>query len=95
MSRNSHGENQSKPSLNFRTSYYGFGSISFESKIMVSVLFCLSIVLFWIACGWRTTNLVLVADAITDPLVGYYSDELDQDGAEDILLCTLQLFRLP
>ena len=72
-------ENQSKPSLNFRTKfYYGFGSISFGIKnngFSYFVLFVYSSVLglpAWMA--GLALNLVLVADAITDPLVGYYSD---------------------
>ena len=72
-------ENQSKSSINFRTKfYYGFGSISFGIKnngFSFFVLFVYSSVLGLPA--WMTglaLNLVLIADAITDPLVGYYSD---------------------
>ena len=72
-------ESQPKPKINFRTKfYYGFGSISFGIKnngFSYFVLFVYSSVLglpAWMA--GLALNLVLVADAITDPLVGYYSD---------------------
>ena len=72
-------ESQSKSNLNFKTKfYYGFGSISFGIKnngFSYFVLFVYSSVLGLPA--WMTglaLNLVLIADAITDPLVGYYSD---------------------
>ena len=72
-------ESQPKSNLNFRTKfYYGFGSISFGIKnngFSYFVLFVYSSVLGLPA--WMTglaLNLVLIADAITDPLVGYYSD---------------------
>ena len=65
--------------LNFRTKFfYGFGSISFGIKnngFSYFVLFVYSSVLGlppWMA--GLALNLVLIADAITDPLVGYYSD---------------------
>ena len=65
--------------LNFRTKFfYGFGSISFGIKnngFSYFVLFVYSSVLglpAWMA--GLALNLVLIADAITDPLVGYYSD---------------------
>ena len=74
-------ESQPKPKLNFRTKfYYGFGSISFGIKnngFSYFVLFVYSSVLglpAWMA--GLALNLVLVADAITDPLVGYYSDRM-------------------
>tara|TARA_Y100001970_G_C14228659_1_gene857278 strand:+ start:710 stop:2206 length:1497 start_codon:yes stop_codon:yes gene_type:complete len=60
--------------------FYGFGSISFGIKnngFSYFVLFVYSSVLGLPA--WMTglaLNLVLIADAITDPLVGYYSDRL-------------------
>ena len=56
--------------------YYGFGSISFGIKnngFSYFVLFVYSSVLglpAWMA--GLALNLVLIADAITDPLVGYY-----------------------
>ena len=72
-------ESQPKSKLNFRTKfYYGFGSISFGIKnngFSYFVLFVYSSVLglpAWMA--GLALNLVLIADAITDPLVGYYSD---------------------
>ena len=58
--------------------YYGFGSISFGIKnngFSYFVLFVYSSVLglpAWMA--GLALNLVLIADAITDPLVGYFSD---------------------
>ena len=68
-----------KSKLNFRTKFfYGFGSISFGIKnngFSYFVLFVYSSVLglpAWMA--GLALNLVLIADAITDPLVGYYSD---------------------
>ena len=68
-----------KSKLSFSTKfYYGFGSISFGIKnngFSYFVLFVYSSVLglpAWMA--GLALNLVLVADAITDPLVGYYSD---------------------
>ena len=70
-----------KSKLSFSTKfYYGFGSISFGIKnngFSYFVLFVYSSVLglpAWMA--GLALNLVLVADAITDPLVGYYSDRL-------------------
>ena len=60
--------------------FYGFGSISFGIKnngFSYFVLFVYSSVLglpAWMA--GLALNLVLIADAITDPLVGYYSDRL-------------------
>ena len=60
--------------------YYGFGSISFGIKnngFSYFVLFVYSSVLglpAWMA--GLALNLFLIADAITDPLVGYYSDRL-------------------
>ena len=72
-------ESQPKSNINFRTKfYYGFGSISFGIKnngFSYFVLFVYSSVLglpAWMA--GLALNLVLIADAITDPLVGYYSD---------------------
>ena len=35
-------------------------------------------------------NLVLIADAITDPLVGYFSDRTRSRWGDDIRLCMLQ-----
>jgi len=68
-----------KSKLNFRTKFfYGFGSISFGIKnngFSYFVLFVYSTVLglpAWMA--GLALNLVLVVDAFTDPLVGYYSD---------------------
>ena len=65
--------------LDFKTKFfYGFGSISFGIKnngFSYFVLFVYSSVLglpAWMA--GLALNLVLIADAITDPLVGYYSD---------------------
>ena len=70
-----------KSKLSFSTKfYYGFGSISFGIKnngFSYFVLFVYSSVLglpAWMA--GLALNIVLVADAITDPLVGYYSDRL-------------------
>ena len=70
-----------KSKLSFSTKfYYGFGSISFGIKnngFSYFVLFVYSSVLglpAWMA--GLALNLVLFADAITDPLVGYYSDRL-------------------
>ena len=70
-----------KSKLSFSTKfYYGFGSISFGIKnngFSYFVLFVYSSVLglpAWMA--GLALNLVLIADAITDPLVGYYSDRL-------------------
>ena len=70
-----------KSKLSFSTKFfYGFGSISFGIKnngFSYFVLFVYSSVLglpAWMA--GLALNLVLVADAITDPLVGYYSDRL-------------------
>ena len=74
-------DSQPKPKINFRTKfYYGFGSISFGIKnngFSYFVLFVYSSVLglpAWMA--GLALNLVLVADAITAPLVGYYSDRM-------------------
>ena len=68
-----------KSKLNFRTKFfYGFGSISFGIKnngFSYFVLFVYSSVLglpAWMA--GLALNIVLVVDAFTDPLVGYYSD---------------------
>ena len=65
--------------LDFKTKFfYGFGSISFGIKnngFSYFVLFVYSSVLglpAWMA--GLALNLVLIADAITDPLVGYFSD---------------------
>ena len=68
-----------KSKLNFSTKFfYGFGSISFGIKnngFSYFVLFVYSSVLglpAWMA--GLALNIVLVVDAFTDPLVGYYSD---------------------
>ena len=65
--------------LDFKTKFfYGFGSISFGIKnngFSFFVLFVYNSV-FGLP-GWMTglaLNIILVIDAITDPLVGYYSD---------------------
>ena len=70
-----------KSHLSFRTKFfYGFGSISFGIKnngFSYFVLFVYSSVFglpAWMA--GMALNLILVADAITDPLVGYSSDRL-------------------
>lgn len=70
-----------KSNLSFRTKFfYGFGSISFGIKnngFSYFVLFVYSSVFglpAWMA--GLALNLILVADAITDPLVGYSSDRL-------------------
>jgi Na+/melibiose symporter-like transporter len=70
-----------KSNLSFRTKFfYGFGSISFGIKnngFSYFVLFVYSSVFglpAWMA--GMALNLILVADAITDPLVGYSSDRL-------------------
>ena len=72
-------ENTSNKKIDFRTKFfYGFGSISFGIKnngFSYFVLFVYSSVLglpAWMA--GLALNLVLIADAITDPLVGYFSD---------------------
>ena len=72
-------ENTPKKKIDFKTKfYYGFGSISFGIKnngFSYFVLFVYSSVLglpAWMA--GLALNLVLIADAITDPLVGYFSD---------------------
>ena len=76
--------------------FYGFGSISFGIKnngFSYFVLFVYSSVLGLPA--WMpglALNLVLIADAITDPLVGTIQIDLDLGGEEDIHLCMLQLF---
>ena len=87
-------ELQQTNKLDFKTKFfYGFGSISFGIKNngLVAVLFVYSSVLglpAWMA--GLALNLVLIADAITDPLVGYFLTEQDQDGGDDIRLCMLQ-----
>ena len=70
-----------KSKLGFGTKFfYGFGSISFGIKnngFSYFVLFVYSIAFGlepWMA--GLALNLILVADAITDPVVGYYSDRL-------------------
>ena len=68
-----------KSKLNFRTKFfYGFGSISFGIKnngFSYFVLFVYSQVLgLSPLLAGVALNIVLVVDAITDPLVGYYSD---------------------
>ncbi len=72
-------ENTPTKKIDFRTKFfYGFGSISFGIKnngFSYFVLFVYSSVLglpAWMA--GLALNLVLIADAITDPLVGYFSD---------------------
>jgi len=72
-------ENTPAKKIDFRTKFfYGFGSISFGIKnngFSYFVLFVYSSVLglpAWMA--GLALNLVLIADAITDPLVGYFSD---------------------
>ena len=90
-------ENQSKPSINFRTKFimaldpfFGIKNNGFS----YFVLFVYSSVLglpAWMA--GLALNLVLVADAITDPLVGYYSDRTRSRWGRRHLLCTLLLFR--
>ena len=72
-------ELQQTNKLDFKTKFfYGFGSISFGIKnngFSYFVLFVYSSVLglpAWMA--GLALNLVLIADAITDPLVGYFSD---------------------
>ena len=74
-----------KSNLSFRTKFfYGFGSISFGIKnngFSYFVLFVYSSVFglpAWMA--GMALNLILVADAITDPLVGYSSDRLRSKG---------------
>ncbi|MDP6181687.1 MAG: MFS transporter [SAR86 cluster bacterium] len=74
-------EENSKSKLSFSTKFfYGFGSISFGIKnngFSYFVLFVYSIAFGlepWMA--GLALNLILVADAITDPVVGYYSDRL-------------------
>ena len=58
--------------------YYGFGSISYGIKdngYSYFVLFVYSVVLG--LPGWMTglaLNIVLIVDAFSDPLVGYFSD---------------------
>jgi len=70
-----------KSKLSFSTKFfYGFGSISFGIKNNGFSYFVLFVYVFvfelpaWMA--GLALNLILVADAITDPLVGYYSDRL-------------------
>jgi Na+/melibiose symporter-like transporter len=67
--------------LSFSTKFfYGFGSISFGIKNNGFSYFVLFVYVFvfelpaWMA--GLALNLILVADAVTDPLVGYYSDRL-------------------
>ncbi|GIS32316.1 MAG: hypothetical protein Ct9H90mP4_02300 [Gammaproteobacteria bacterium] len=74
-------EEPKQKKLSFATKFfYGFGSISFGIKnngFSYFVLFVYSIAFGlepWMA--GLALNLILVADAITDPLVGYYSDRL-------------------
>ena len=73
-------ENQ-KSKLSFSTKFfYGFGSISFGIKNNGFSYFVLFVYVFvfglpaWMA--GLALNLILIADAFTDPLVGYYSDRL-------------------
>ena len=70
-----------KSKLSFSTKFfYGFGSISFGIKNNGFSYFVLFVYVFvfglpaWMA--GLALNLILVADAFTDPLVGYYSDRL-------------------
>ena len=72
-------EQAQETKLDFKTKFfYGFGSISFGIKnngFSFFVLFVYNSV-FGLP-GWMTglaLNIILVIDAITDPLVGYYSD---------------------
>ena len=74
-------EDTKPKNLSFATKFfYGFGSISFGIKNNGFSYFVLFV--YTIAFGlepWMAglaLNLILVADAITDPLVGYYSDRL-------------------
>ena len=74
-------EANQKSKLSFSTKFfYGFGSISFGIKNNGSRYFVLFVYVFvfglpaWMA--GLALNLILVADAFTDPLVGYYSDRL-------------------
>ena len=72
-------ERAQETELDFKTKFfYGFGSISFGIKnngFSFFVLFVYNTV-FGLP-GWMTglaLNIILFMDAITDPLVGYYSD---------------------
>ena len=72
-------EFKKKTKLTFSTKFfYGYGSSAFGIKnngFSYFVLFVYSSVLglpAWM--GGLALNLVLIADAITDPLVGYFSD---------------------
>ena len=74
-------EANQKSKLSFSTKFfYGFGSISFGIKNNGFSYFVLFVYVFvfglpaWMA--GLALNLILVADAFTDPLVGYYSDRL-------------------
>tara|TARA_B100000378_G_scaffold275091_1_gene270548 strand:- start:619 stop:2115 length:1497 start_codon:yes stop_codon:yes gene_type:complete len=74
-------EIKKKSKLSFSTKFfYGYGSSAFGIKnngFSYFVLFVYSSVLglpAWM--GGLALNLVLIADAITDPLVGYFSDRL-------------------
>lgn len=74
-------ETSQKSKLSFSTKFfYGFGSISFGIKNNGFSYFVLFVYVFvfglpaWMA--GLALNLILVADAFTDPLVGYYSDRL-------------------
>ena len=74
-------ETNQKSKLSFSTKFfYGFGSISFGIKNNGFSYFVLFVYVFvfglpaWMA--GLALNLILVADAFTDPLVGYYSDRL-------------------
>ena len=65
--------------LDFRTKFfYGFGSISFGIKDTGFCFFVLFVdnTVFGLP-GWMTglaLNLIVIMDAISDPIVGYYSD---------------------
>ena len=74
-------ELKKKSKLNFSTKFfYGYGASSFGIKnngFSYFVLFVYSSVLglpAWM--GGLALNIVLIIDAITDPLVGYFSDRL-------------------
>ena len=74
-------EDLNQKKLSFSTKFfYGFGSISFGIKNNGFSYFVLFV--YTTAFGlepWMAgvaLNIILVADAITDPLVGYYSDRL-------------------
>ena len=84
--------------LPFLTKFlYGFGSMSYGIKDNAFAYFLLFVYvqIFGLApdLAGLAILLMLVFDAFSDPLVGYFQIDTDLLGEEDILLCISQLYR--